>query len=292
MPHWKWGGVSIPCLGGSSYKYLGIRVNNWMDPGDQINSLNTYVHWQCNKLRPKKLTVQQKAYVAEAVIAAHIVYTGSCYNIPEETLDTWQSAITRAILSGVAPGNTYSAKEMLFLPRLHSGIGLKALQGLYYAQALRAVGRTVHTFQPASVEENLLVANSREPILQHTIWGNFPNVAALKDAGCTITPNHTIPQPWGVMGEVVGGLAEATGAYDSPAALFGPMITWDGPSEVPLSRLAHSIEMEIAVIQEQVGHARGLAPYDHMNRHMPEVMCLNYLPELPFRGGAPWGNQP
>ena len=92
----------IPCLGASSYKYLGVMVNREMSPRDQLAQLDHYVQWQCNALQPKKLTVPQKVYLAEAVIAAHVVYSGCCYAAPKEHLARWQACINQAVLYGVA----------------------------------------------------------------------------------------------------------------------------------------------------------------------------------------------
>ena len=116
--------------------------------------------------KPKKMTVQQKTYVAEAIIAAHVKYTGCCYNIPDGIMEKWQNLITGAILNGVAPNTTHSAKVILYLPKRQSGVGLEAIQGRYQAQALRTIGRVVHTLQPTNEVERALTQYSQAPILR------------------------------------------------------------------------------------------------------------------------------
>ena len=278
----------IDHLGTKSYKYLGILVNHKMNPQDQLEKLDKYVQWQCSKLQAKKLTVAQKAYIATAVIGAHVTYTGCCYNIPNSHLTQWQDKIAGAVLNGVAPNRTHSARVILHLPKTVSGVGLKSLQGLIQAQALRTIGRLVHTLKPETQTETALTQYSGAEILQHTIWHNFPQVKALKYSGHTIVPNHAIPKPWVALGDTIQGLADHKGKYDSPAALFGPLITWDGPSEPHLAKLAKSIELEISTIQQMVGRSQDLPPYLCLTQQMPETDCLDFIPDDPFTGQGQW----
>jgi len=282
-------GEQIPHLGEGSYKYLGIMINKTMDPSDQIQKLDKYINWQCNKLLPKKLPVQQKIYIAEAIIYAHVAYTACCYDIPEDTMDEWQQRITGAVLNGVAPNTTHSAKVILYLPKQESGLGMKTLKGVYQAHALRTIGRLMHTFTPATIEEEVLTHNAQAPILQNTIWQGFPQVEALQGAEVTITPNHWIPKMWEVLGEQIKGLVEFSGRFDSPTTLFGPLLTWDGPSEIGLAKLANTIHLDIAVIQELIGRELGAPPIIRCSQQqlMP-VDCFSLIPEEPFSGGEKW----
>ena len=233
----------IPCLGASSYKYLGVLINQEMSPRDQLTQLDQYVQWQCNALQAKKLTVPQKVYLAEAVIAAHVVYAGCCYAVPPEHLAKWQARLNQAILHGVARSHTHSAQTILLRPKHAGGVGMKALQGLFQAQALRTIGREVHKFGPLTDQGATLVSAGNQPILQHTIWQGFPHVSALQNTGCTIVPNHVIPKSWACMGEIIQGLMEAAGKIATPAALFGPLLQWDGPAEHHIAKLCELVHL-------------------------------------------------